>query len=150
MPTPPFSSVVLIVLNLALLALLLWWIVRRLRAKWRRPAIPPPATPHGSTDVTVLATFTGIKGISPWLAVASNSLNPVLVIGPDYLEYRVLKRRRVPLAQIQSVRTLAAFRTVNLHFTFKSGPFTFTANVGNQDSARDILSRLDPALVEQQ
>lgn len=111
---------------------------------------PPPATPHGSTDVTVLATFTGIKGISPWLAVASNSLNPVFVIGPDYLEYRVLKRRRVPLAHIQSVRTLTAFRTVNLHFTFKSGPFTFTANVGNQDSACDIPSRLDPALVEQQ
>lgn len=94
----------------------------------------------------VLATFTGIRGLTPWLAVASNSLNPVFTIGPDYLEYRVLKKRRVPLSHIRSVRLMTTIGTVNLHFTFKTGPFTFTVNVGNKDRALALLEQLKPRI----
>lgn len=135
------------VLILGLMLWLGWFVFKSVRARFRHLAASPVL--HRSDDangVPIVASFTGIKGMTPWLAIASNSLNPVLNIGPDYLEYRVLRTRRVPLSHIQSVRLMTAIGTANLHFTFKSGPFTFAANLGDQDRARLLLDQLKPRL----
>lgn len=85
------------------------------------------------------AAFTGLKGV-PWLALATNSLAPLLVLNEEHVEYRVLRRRRRAYALIIEVDLRLAFGTVNVILTFADTPFTFTANVGTAAGARDVLS----------
>lgn len=96
----------------------------------------------GVMTIPVLATFTGVRRLSPWVAVATNSLNPYLAIASDRLEYRVIGRRTVHFGMIESVEVRRAPGTVNLCFVFSGGPFTFSANVGDDASASRLLGRL--------
>ncbi len=96
----------------------------------------------GLVTIPVIATFIGLRWVFPWIALASNSLNPSLRLGPEGMEYRVLRRRHVPYAAIQSVEIRTAPGTVNLHFVFRDAALTFTANVANKRSAQDALGRL--------
>lgn len=94
--------------------------------------------------IPVMATFIGLRWLSPWIALATNSLNPSLRLGAEGMEYRVLRRRYVPYATIQSVEVRTAPGAVNLNFIFRDAAFTFTANVANKPSAQDALRRLPP------
>lgn len=99
--------------------------------------------------VPVLATFTGVTGLPSLVAIASNSLNPRLVIRPDGLDYRVTGARSVAWNDVASVRIQTAPATVNLVFTFVQGPFTLAANVGDIAGARAVLAAY-PALAARQ
>lgn len=100
----------------------------------------------GLTTIPVLATFTGLRGLSPRLAVATNSLAPYLTIAPDGLEYRVIGKRVAPFNTIESVEVRRGPGTVNLCFVFTTGPFTLSANVGDDASALQALGRLPPSI----
>lgn len=96
----------------------------------------------GVATIPVFATFTGLSLAWPWLALATNSLNPRLAIGPSGLKYRVLAVRTAPLDLIASVDVQTGPGTVNLYFVFRDGPFTLSANVGTEAAALQALERL--------
>lgn len=93
----------------------------------------------GVMRVPVLATFTGLAGMPRLLAVASNSLNPSLVIRPGWVDYKVTLARSVKVDDIASVGILTGPGTTNLVFTFVGGPFTFSANVGSMAVADAVF-----------
>lgn len=97
---------------------------------------------EGVATIPVLATFTGLRPLSPWIALAVNSLNPHLRIGPAGIDLRVLRRRLAPHEAVESVEVRTAPGTVNLCLTFRDSPFTFAANVGDEATAREALRRL--------
>jgi hypothetical protein len=92
-------------------------------------------------EVPVKATFTGLRGW-PWIALATNSLNPVLRLGERHLGYRVLRSRERPYEDIEEVDVREAFGTFNLIFAFRGTRFTFTANVGTAARGAQVLARL--------
>ena len=96
----------------------------------------------GLASIPVVATFIGLRGLSPWLAVATNSLNPYLAIAADRLDYRVIGKRSAPFSTVECVEVRRGPGTVNLCFVFTSGLFTFSANVGDDASALQSLNRL--------
>lgn len=100
----------------------------------------------GVATIPVFATFTGLRGAGPWLALATNSLNPRLAIGPRGLEYKVLGQRTVPFDKIRSVDVQTGLGTVNLCFVFIDGPFTFAANLGNETDAKNALGHLPQSI----
>ena len=93
----------------------------------------------GVMTVPVVATFTGVKGWPALIALASNSLNPVLTLRPDRMDYRVTRSRVAAFEQVESVRLVTAPGTVNLVFVFSTGPFTFSASVGTANVAQIVL-----------
>ena len=100
----------------------------------------------GVATIPVFATFTGLRGLSPWLALATNSLNPRLAVAPDGLHYRVIGDQIVPYSLVHSVEVRRGPGTVNLCFVFNDGPFTLSANVGDDASAFQALGRLPPSI----
>jgi hypothetical protein len=73
-------------------------------------------------------------------AIASNSLNPRLVLRPGRLDYRVTLARSVAFDAIASVHVQTAPATTNLVFTFVDGVFTLSANVGSIAAAQAVLN----------
>lgn len=133
---------------LVTLVLVLRWLFRRRRTH-KAAVAALHRNEDGVMEVPVLATFTGVTGLPGFVAVASNSLNPRLVIRPDGLDYRVTAARSVALDDIASVRIQTAPATVNLVFTFVRGPFTLAANVGDRTVAQAVLAAY-PALASKQ
>lgn len=76
------------------------------------------------------------------LALATYSIPPLLILDDEYVEYRVIRRRRRANHLITEVGLRLAFGTVNVILTFADTPFTFTANVGAEARAREVLSIL--------
>lgn len=120
---------------------------RVLRSRMRqRPAGPMVIDAGGAACVPVLATFAGLCGLSPWIALAVNSLNPHLRFGAGGIDYRVLRRRFMPYGAISSVDVRTAPGTVNLCFAFDCALVTFAANLGDETLAREALRRLPDAV----
>ena len=130
------------------LVLVLRWLFRR-RRRHKAAVAALHRDEDGVMEVPVLATFTGVTGLPSLVAVASNSLNPRLVIRPHGLDYRVTAARSVALDDVASVRIQTAPATVNLVFTFVRGPFTLAANVGDIGVAQAVLAAY-PALAAKQ
>ena len=143
-------AILLVILNLAILAAAVWIAFKIIR---RMPRIGPKGTlvtsPDGRTVVPVYATFTGVRGVWRWLCVASNSLNPHLRITAEGIEYRVTFARTVRFEDIRSVEIMTGPLTVNLMFTFNTGPWTLAANVGDEALAQQVLDRLPARLRSQ-
>jgi hypothetical protein len=104
-----------------------------------------PVTKDGLTDdggrlIRVKATFTGLRAMPSLFAIASNSANPLLIIHPSEIEYRVLRKRRRPIADIEQVDVRTAWRTVNIVIHFKGEQVNFAANVGTLLAARSTLA----------
>jgi hypothetical protein len=94
----------------------------------------------GSMKVPVLATFTGVAGLPSLLAVASNSLNPSLVIRPGALTYRVTMARSVSIHNVATVRVQTTLGSTTLVFTFVGGAFTLSAKVASPTVAETVLT----------
>ena len=92
-------------------------------------------------EVRVLATFTGLRGL-PWVALASNSLNPVFSIESQQLVFRVIRRQRRTYADLLEVDVREAYGTFNLIFSFRGTPLTFVANVGTAVLGAHALAQL--------
>lgn len=66
-----------------------------------------PGTDLDHKTSPVLSTFTGLRD-DPWVAVATNSLNPVLRLDGQQLTYRVIRPRQRLLSDVLRVDTRSA------------------------------------------
>lgn len=126
-----------------------FWVLYRIWKAVFRPAGPVPARaplPRSREGaIPVRATFTGLRSL-PWVALATNSLHPVLRIEARQLVYRVLRLQQRPFTDILQVDVREAPGTVNLVFEFHATRFTFIANVGSVARAAQALALLPPAV----
>jgi hypothetical protein len=126
--------------------LLAVWLPPYLIWRWmrsRRPStVPRPIVADGAnSSVPVLATFTGIRGLA-WVGIATNNLNPKLVIEPDGISFKVLRLQTRRYGEIERVDLRIFGATVNLCFAFRGEALTFDANVGKLALAADVLKLL--------
>lgn len=100
----------------------------------------------GAATIPVLATFTGVRGLPWWYAVASNNAKPLFVIEPDGIRFRVARQRKRRYAEIECVDVRQGRGTVNLDFTFYGSLLNFTANLGAVPLAAHVLALLPGAV----
>ena len=124
---------------LGVLVLVIRWVLRT-RSRNAIASASLPRDEDGSMQVPVLATFTGVAGLPSLLAVASNNLNPSLVIRPGSLTYRVTMARSVSLQDVATVRVQTTLGTTTLVFTFVGGAFTLSAKVASLTVAETVLT----------
>jgi hypothetical protein len=96
----------------------------------------------GAATIPVLATFTGVRGLPWWYAIASNNAKPLLVIEPGGIRFRVVCERERRYGEIECVDVRQGRGTVNLNFTFHGSLLNFTANLGAVPLAAHMLSLL--------
>jgi hypothetical protein len=96
----------------------------------------------GAATIPVLATFTGVRGLPWWYAIASNNAKPLLVIEPGGIRFRVVGERERRYGEIECVDVRQGRGTVNLNFTFHESLLNFTANLGAVPLAAHVLSLL--------
>ncbi|WP_095947249.1 hypothetical protein [Variovorax boronicumulans] len=118
----------------------LYWLWKKLRTPKAPRAGAAPLVIKGGV-IPAVATFTGLRGM-PWIALATNSLNPVFRIESEQLVYRVLRQRQRPFAEIRQVDVREAYGTFNLIFEFHDARRTFVANVGTGVRGAQALSLL--------
>ena len=138
---PLWLDLVIFAVGLALMALVFYGFFRLGKRVLGKPSEVAFVGRIRDATVPVLATFTGFTFL-PWVAIASNNLNPYLAIHPDRIEYRTLRRRVRPVSDIADVDVKLARRTVNLVFRFHGSSTTFIANVGQQALAAQVLAML--------
>ena len=124
---------------LGVLVLVIRWVLRT-RSRNAVASASLQREEDGSMQVPVLATFTGVVGLPTLLAVASNSLNPSLVIRPGSLTYRVTMARSVSLKDVATVSVQTTLGTTTLVFTFVGGAFTLSAKVASPTVAETVLT----------
>lgn len=124
---------------LGVLVLVIRWVMRT-RSRNAVASASLQRDEDGSMQVPVLATFTGVAGLPSLLAVASNSLNPSLVIRPGSLTYRVTMSRSVSLQDVTTVSVQTTLGTTTLVFTFVGGAFTLSAKVASPTVAETVLT----------
>lgn len=124
---------------LGVLVLVIRWVLRT-RSRNAVASASLQRDEDGSMQVPVLATFTGVAGLPSLLAVASNNLNPTLVIRPGSLTYRVTMFRRVCLQDVATVSVQTTLGTTTLVFTFVGGAFTLSAKVASPAVAETVLT----------
>jgi hypothetical protein len=89
---------------------------------------------------TPAATFSGLRGV-PLLALSHNSLCPSLVVGPDSVTIRVIRRHRLPFSDLREVRV--RWRLAHqLTFMPKHGLRTFSAHFLSKGDAVRALKAL--------
>ncbi|QLG91306.1 hypothetical protein HZF02_04795 [Pseudomonas yamanorum] len=144
-----WEYIVLAPLVIGFQAFVLWMVYRLWKHlnKQRACATTPyaPGTGLNGANIPVLATFVGIR-VLPWVALASNNLNPVLRIDGENLVYRVLRQQQRLLSSVLQVDVRSAYGTFNLIFEFRDSPLTFIANLGSPERGAYVLSML-PASV---
>ncbi|AJC46285.1 hypothetical protein SB85_11425 [Xanthomonas sacchari] len=91
--------------------------------------------------VTLEAAFAGLTFL-PWFAWAHNSLNPMLILHADHVEYRVLRTRTRPYREIASVDYRKAWGTENVVLAFQGAKTTFIANTGLLRRTREAIAFL--------
>ena len=136
-----FGAIVIVAQFLSLW--FVYWLFKKLRKP--KPAAPSysPGTGLDGKAFPVLSTFTGLRCV-PWVAVATNSLNPVFRLDGQRLIYRVIRQRQRLLSDVSQVDTRSAYGTFNLVFEFSNSPFTFIVNLGSPSRVAYVLSLLPP------
>lgn len=124
---------------LGVLVLVIRWVLRT-RSRNAVASASLQRDEDGSMQVPVLATFTGVAGLPSLLAVASNNLNPSLVVRPGSLTYRVTMSRSVSLQDVATVSVQTTLGTTTLVFTFVGGAFTLSAKVASPAVAETVLT----------
>ena len=125
---------------LVMTAGLFYMMFRTLRAVTARDhGIVNGVTAEGNKVVPLKAAFSGVRGFPSLFAIATNNATPLLAIGATTIEYRVIRKHRRPLADIEQIDVRTAPRTVNIEIQFKGEALTFAANVGTTEAARTAL-----------
>ena len=120
-----------------------WFFRRRWRNRRDQATVTNIVTgAAGAATIPVLVTFTGVRGLPWWYGIAMNNAAPLLVIEPDGIRFRVIRRQRRSFAEIECVDVRQGWRTVNLDFTFHGSIFTFAANVGTVALAAHVIASL--------
>jgi hypothetical protein len=118
------------------------WVIRRLaRSRYEHAIVANITTDQtGGAHIPVLATFSGVRGLPWWYAVATNNAKPSLVITPSGIDFRVVRHHRRSWDDIERVDVRQAPGTVNLDVTFRGTLLTFSANLGAVPLAAHVLS----------
>lgn len=90
--------------------------------------------------LTPLVTFSGVRGV-PLLALSHNSLCPQLVIGPDAVTVRVIRRHRFSYDSLACIRAERGLRH-RIALVPKRGWRTFTVGFSSQQQARGAVAAL--------
>lgn len=124
------------------------WVIQRLaRSRHENAVVANIMTDQaGATHIPVLATFSGVRGLPWWYAVATNNANPSLAVTLDGLDFRVVRRHQRSWNEIERIDIRQAPGTVNFDVTFRGALLTFSANLGAVPLAMRVLS-LIPASV---
>lgn len=124
------------------------WLIRRLaRSRYERATVANITIDQtGAAHIPVLATFSGVRGLPWWYAVATNNAKPSLVVTLGGLDFRVVRSHRRSWDEIERIDVCQAPGTVNLDVTFRDALLTFSANLGAVSLAAHVLS-LIPASV---
>ncbi|WP_126946691.1 hypothetical protein [Xanthomonas sp. BRIP62409] len=94
-----------------------------------------------SVVVTLEAAFAGFTFL-PWIAWAHNSLNPTLILHAERVEYRVLRTRTRPYADVALVDYRKTHGTENIVLAFHGSKTTFIANTGLLRRTREAIHLL--------
>lgn len=121
----------------------IYWLFKKLRKPKPAALAYSPGTGVEGKAFPALATFTGLRGV-PWVALATNSLNPVFRLDGEHLIYRVIRQQQRLLSEVSQVDTRSAYGTFNLVFEFSNSPFTFIVNLGSALRVGYVLSMLPP------
>lgn len=93
-------------------------------------------------NVPLKAAFGGLRGF-PWLALSSSSVAPLLMLGEETIEYRIVMGVTTrSYSEIESVDFRSAWRTRNILLTFRGAMKTFAGNVIGEDRAREAIALL--------
>lgn len=112
----------------------------------RNPKAIDGITDDGRRLIPLKASFAGVRGLPQSFAIASNNASPLLIVGPDGIDYRVLHRKRRAFSEIESVDVVHSWRGPSLHIRFEGRLVTFTANLHGRSGARLALQEM-PATV---
>jgi len=77
------------------------------------------------------------------LALAENSIAPLLVLYDDGLECRVFFKRRRDYSQVERVEAAQGLWTQNVVFVWKDDNFTFIGNLIHKQRLRELLRFLE-------
>jgi hypothetical protein len=135
--TAQYSSLILSLLVFAAVGVVL---LRRRNAQRTMPTVPLEIAADGTIAVPVRGLYLRRAGI--FGGDSNNSVNPRFAIGPDGIGYRVFRRGRLPFAAIEHVEVRKRFGSVHLLFLNSSGPRLLSVNVGDRDTARQVLDAL--------
>ncbi|SUD32513.1 Uncharacterised protein [Pseudomonas fluorescens] len=123
----------------------IYWLFKKLRKPKPAAAAYAPGTGLDGKAIPVLATFIGLRRV-PWVALATNSLNPVFRLDGQQMIYRVLRQKQRLLRDVSRVDMRTAYGTFNLIFEFADSPFTFIVNLGSASRMAYVLSLLPPGI----
>ena len=88
----------------------------------------PDSIPAEGINIPLKMSFSGIKNL-PLLSFTHNSINPKLLIFEDATETRVLRSKRRPIAEIESINVSLVLGTLYLNINWTNRWFDFTGAV---------------------
>ena len=123
----------------------MYWLFKKLRKPKSAAPAYAPGTGIDGKAIPVLASFVGLRRV-PWVALATNSLNPVFRLDGQQMIYRGLRQKQRPLCDVSRVDVRSAYGTFNLVFEFSDSPFTLIVNLGSASRMAYVLSLLPPSM----
>ncbi|CAM5440588.1 hypothetical protein MAUB1S_07439 [Mycolicibacterium aubagnense] len=124
------------------IGIIFWAVFALTRSKLRRVAAKKPSLgPDGYVEIPLVAAFGGWKGI-PWLAATSSDIAPRLRLGPDRLEYRVIRLQSRRYSDVSRVDVRTAIGTVNIVIDFRGSWRNFAGNAANLENAAKAIEIL--------
>jgi hypothetical protein len=115
-------------------------LLRRRNALRTMPSVPLEIAADGTIAVPIRGLYLRRAGI--FGGDSNNSVNPRFAIGPEGIGYRVFRQDRLPFSAIDHVEVRERFGSVHLLFLNSSGPRLLSVNVGDPDSAKQVLNAL--------
>jgi len=93
----------------------------------------PDSIPSDGVSVPVVESFIGLRGLDAWTFV-QNSLNPKFTLFGEYLEYRVIIKRRLNLSDIEKIKGISRKYFNRMRFYFKNKGLTMTVHLFSRES----------------
>lgn len=139
---PEALFLVLTVVVVLTLGMIFWAVFALTRAKLGRVAAQKlsPGS-DGYVEVPLAAAFGGWKGL-PWIAATSSDIAPLLRLGPDRLEYRVIRLKSRPYSDVSRVDVRTTIGTVNIVIDFHGSWRNFAGNAASLENAAEAIEIL--------
>jgi len=124
---------------IAVVIFFVWQIYQRKFKKINQMPDIPRTIPSNGFEVPVLATFSGLKSLPRQEYVTYNNLNPYLTVFDDRIEFRVIIKSSILLAEIEYIDIWEAIATRNLQVYVKDEEDVFIANLFKRKNLSKVL-----------